>query len=66
MNANAQSQYSIEYQLIEFLVKLNKDIWLKLRLSGLVTHTDDPPTCHTGGHAKPTPVGTQYLPLTLI
>ena len=66
MNANAQSQYSIEYQLIEFQMKLNIYIWLKLKLLSLVTQTDNPPTGHTGGHAKPTPAGTQYLPLTLI
>ena len=66
MNANAQSQYSIEYQFIEFQMKLNIYIWLKFKLLSLVTQTDDPPTFHTGGHAKPTPVSTQYIPLTLI
>ena len=37
MNANAQSQYSIEYQFIEFQMKLNRYIWLKLKLLSLVT-----------------------------
>ena len=41
-------------------------IWRNFRLLGLVTHTDDPPICHAGGQAKPTPAGTQYPPLTLI
>ena len=63
MNANTQAQYSIESQLTESQMKFNRDIFdFKLRLSSMVTQTDDPPTCHTGGQAKPTPVGTHIVP----